>query len=80
MRVDPAIAGLRSELAPQPCTDAALAAWRGLAQGASVAEGLARWDGGAALADLPALAQLVGDHAAAQAFAASVITPLLASL
>jgi hypothetical protein len=80
MRVDPAIAGLRSELTPQPCTDAALAAWRGSAQGASVAEGLARWDGGAALADLPALAQLLGDHAAAQAFAASMITPLLASL
>lgn len=80
MRVDPAIAVLRSALAPQPCTDAALAVWRGSAQGAAVSEGLARWDSGAALADLPALAQLVGDHAAAHAFAASLITPLLASL
>lgn len=80
MHVHPDVARLRSGDAPQPVCDAALAAWRAAPQVAAARAALARFDAGAALADLPDLARLTHDLAAARDFAAGLITPLLAAL
>ena len=77
MQVHPAIAALRSNGAPQPRTDAALAAWRALPQVAATIAALGRYGAGTPLAALPDLAQAVSDHAAAQALAVGLIAPLL---
>lgn len=80
MQMNPELVRLRSEPAPQPATDGALARWRTLPEVVAADADLRRWEAGAALADLPALAGLVSDHAAAARFTAAFITPLLASL
>lgn len=80
MMVDPAIAGLRSEGAPQPRLDAALARWRGLPEVASLRADLAAYGAGAALAGLPALARLLADHSAGSALAEGFIAALREAL
>ncbi len=80
MQVHPAVARLRGDGAPQPGCDAALAAWRGSPMVADVRAALARFDAGEPLGDLPALARIIADHAAAQAFVAGFIAPLTGAL
>lgn len=80
MHVHPDIARLRSGDAPQPVCDAALAAWRAAPQVAAARAALERFDAGAALDDLPDLALLMHDLAAARDFAAGLITTLIAAL
>lgn len=80
MLVHPAIARLRSEGAPQPQVDAALAAWRARPQVTAVRRALAAYGAGANLEDAGALAGLLGDHPAATALVADFIEPLLQAL
>ncbi len=80
MQVHPAVARLRGDGAAQPGCDAALAAWRGSPMVADVRAALARFDAGEPLGDLPALARIIADHAAAQAFVAGFIDPLTGAL
>lgn len=80
MLVHPAIARLRSESAPQPQVDAAHAAWSAQPQVAAVLEALAAYGAGAPLADAHALVGLLEDHAAATAFSARFIDPLMQAL
>jgi hypothetical protein len=80
MIVHPAIAGLRSRPAPQPCLDAALARWRKAPAARALRDGLAAYGAGAALGEAPELARLLRDHAAALALAHDFITPVIAAL
>ncbi|MDP5103587.1 MAG: hypothetical protein NWP98_06640, partial [Erythrobacter sp.] len=80
MQVHPEIAQLRGSYAPQPSCDAAVAAWHALPEVAEVLAALAQFDAGKQLGDLPALARIVCDGAAAQAFTCALITPLIAAL
>ena len=80
MIVHPAIAGLRSRPAPQPCLAAALARWHAVPEVQAMVAGLAAFGAGAALDDVPALARLVGDHAFAAGLANGFITPVTAAL
>lgn len=80
MIVHPVIAGLRSRPAPQPCLDTALAQWRGLPEVAAMRDGLAAYGAGAALGEVPALARLMRDHAAALALAQGFIAPVETAL
>lgn len=80
MQVHPAIMRLRSEIAPQPQVDAALAAWRARPQTAAVMAALAAYGAGEALDEGSALAALLADHAAALAFADDFIAPLMQAL
>jgi hypothetical protein len=80
MQVHPDVARLRGDGAPQPGCDAALSAWHGSPGGASVHAALAQYDAGQPPGDLPVLARIIADHAAAQAFAAGFIAPLIAAL
>lgn len=80
MQIHPMISKLRSAQAPQPCTDAALAAWRSLPDVAAVSAALARFDAGEAAADLPPLARITTDHAAARGFVDAFIGPLMAAI
>lgn len=80
MQVHPELAKLRSGDVPQPSCDAALAAWRGLPDVAAVLAAVARYDAGEQLDDLPALARIASDHAAALGFVAGLITLLIAAL
>jgi hypothetical protein len=80
MQVHPDMARLRSSDAPQPSCDAALTAWRTLPQVSAARTALAQYDAGAALGDVPDLARLTHELAAARAFAAGLITPLMAAL
>jgi len=80
MQIHPVIGRLRSDPAPQPCTDAALAAWRRLPDVAAIAAALARFDAGAPLVDLPPLARITADHAAARGFVDSFVGPLMAAI
>lgn len=80
MQVHPEITRLRSSYAPQPCCDAALAAWHALPEVAEVLAALAQFDAGEELGDLPALARIVCDGAAAQAFTGALINPLITAL
>lgn len=80
MQVHPDVARLRSQDAPQPTCDAALAAWRALPQVAAVRLALARLGQGVRIDDLPELACLVRDHAAATAFVAEFVAPMVGAL
>ncbi len=80
MIVHPAIAGLRSRPAPQPCVTAALARWHGLPEVQAMIAGLTTFGAGAGLESVPALARLVGDHAAAAGLAHDFIAPVIAAL
>lgn len=80
MQVHPDVARLRSDGAPQPLTDAALAAWRATPAMAAVREALAAYDAGVRLDSLPALARLLSQHGAAAALVEQLLTPLLAAL
>jgi hypothetical protein len=80
MLVDPAIARLRREGAPQPQVDAALAAWRGHPQVAAVLMELAGCGAGAPLAGGSELARLLADHAVALRFVGGLIDPLMEAL
>ena len=80
MIVDPAIAGLRSRPAPQPCVTAALARWHDLPEVQAMVTELAAFGEGARLDAVPALARLVGDHAAATTLAQGFIAPVMAAL
>lgn len=80
MQAHPAITRLRSEAAPQPEVDAALAAWRARPHTAAVMAALAAYGAGEALAADGALAGLLTDHAAALAFASDFIAPLMTAL
>ena len=80
MQIHPMISKLRSAHAPQPCTDGALTAWRSLPDVAAISVALARFDAGEALADLPPLARITTDHAAARGFVDAFIGPLMAAI
>lgn len=80
MQAHPALARLRSTPAPQPRTDAALAAWRAAPEVAAILAALSDYGAGASLAALPDLARVVADHTAAQALTDGLIAPLLAAL
>ena len=80
MQVHPMITTLRRAPAAQAGCDAAVAAWLALPMVAEVLAQLAPFDAGEQLGDLPALARIVGDSRAAQAFADALITPLMAAL
>lgn len=80
MLVDPAIARLRREGAPQPQVDAALAAWRAQPEVVAVLEALAAYGAGASLAAGGTLARLLADNAAALRLAGGLIDPLMAAL
>lgn len=74
------IARLRSDSAPQPRCDAALAAWRDGTQVSGITAALARYGADTPLVALPDLAQVLDDHGAARALAQGLITPLIAAL
>lgn len=80
MLVDPAIARLRREGAPQPQVDAALAAWRARPEVAAVLKDLSAYGAGAPLADGCELSRLLADHAAALRFAGGLIDLLMEAL
>lgn len=80
MIVRPAIAGLRSRPAPQPCVDAALARWQERPQVRRVMAALGDYGAGAALGALPGLARLLSSPARARALAGDLIAPLAAAL
>lgn len=80
MQVHPAVARLRSDGAVQPGCDAALASWRGSPMVVDVRQTLAQFNAGEPLGDLPALACIIADRAAAQAFVAGFIAPLIGVL
>ncbi|AOL94377.1 hypothetical protein [Porphyrobacter sp. LM 6] len=80
MQINPELVRLRSEPAPQPATDAALARWRASPDVVAVSAALAQWQTGVPLAALPALARLVSDLSAASCFAEAFIAPLLGAL
>jgi hypothetical protein len=82
MHAHPDVARLRGAMAPQPACDAALATWRASPQVEALRAALGRLEAGAPLADLPSLARLMHDHAAAmqlvEGFLASLMTALRA--
>ena len=73
MRVDPAIAALRGERTPQRRAQATMVAacdaWRAEARVAPILADLAKYGGGASLAECPALARLFAPGADAARFA-----------
>lgn len=79
MHIHPDLVRLRGRFAPQPCTDAAIAAWRALPDVAAVMAALARFDAGEGIAALPELARILSDGAAARAFAEGFIAPVSAA-
>lgn len=79
MQIHPDLARLRCSDSPQPGLEAALAVWRSLPEMAALTAALARFAEGAALADVPALAQVLTDPAAARALADGFVTPLAAA-
>jgi hypothetical protein len=84
MRVDPAIAALRSDRSPQRRMQEAMYAvrdaWRGEARVAPIFKGFEAYAGGAPLADCPALAELFVESEAASAFAAGLCTAFAGAL
>jgi hypothetical protein len=80
MQIHPDVALLRGQGASQPACDAALAAWRALPQVIAVRAALAQLEQGAWIDDLPALARLVRDHAAATAFVAAFVAIMIEAL
>ncbi|NJO13885.1 MAG: hypothetical protein HC870_01325, partial [Rhizobiales bacterium] len=80
MQVHPDLARLRSNGAPQPACDAALAAWRALPHVVKARAALARLAAGEPLEQLQALARLVRDHAVACAFVADFVELVVGSL
>lgn len=80
MRIDPAIARLRRDPAPQQRAQAALerarTAWRSEPQVAALCDELERYGAGAALADCPLLDCLVADFAFAHRVVGSLVTRL----
>ncbi len=80
MQVHPDVARLREALPAQPLTDAALAAWRAGADVTALQAALARHDAGAALAELPDLAQLLSEAEPARALVEGFVAPLIAAL
>jgi hypothetical protein len=77
VRVDPAIAALRRDRAPQRRAQAAMVGacdtWRASAGVSSVLAGLERFGAGAPLADCPALDALFTDRRSAQALVAALV-------
>ena len=80
MHMHPDVTRLRDGLPAQPLTDAALAQWRSHADVAAAVAALARFDAGAGLADVPALAHLLGDQRAAASLAEGLTGPLAQAL
>lgn len=80
MQVDPAIASLRSERAPQPRVDAALALWQEQEPAAGVLADLAAYGAGAALDDLAALSAVMIAPPMAEALVRGLIAPLMEAL
>jgi hypothetical protein len=80
MHMHPDITRLREGLPAQPLTDAALARWRSRADVAAAVAALARFDAGAALENVPALARLFTDRGAAADWAGGLIAPLAQTL
>jgi hypothetical protein len=80
MLVHPAIMRLRSDGAPQPRVDAALAAWRALPEVSAIAEALAAYGAGEALAPDGVLARFMADRDRAMALVVACIDPMADAL
>ena len=80
MHMHPDITRLREGLPAQPLTDAALARWRVRADVTAAIDALAQFDAGAGLEDVPALARLFSDSAAAADLAGELIGALAQAL
>lgn len=80
MQVDPAIALLRSQRAPQRRVDAALALWQAQEPAAGVLADLAAYGAGAALDGLAALSAVLVAPAKAEALVQGLMAPLIEAL